>query len=262
MTIKSHIAIAATVSLALIAVIACQQKTQAPKEQSKAVSEQKAKVEEVMKNFEQEAKAETEKLETKVEQVAKEAKEQANEAESNVNEGIKEIETKVDETAKEVESEVKDIESKIEGTTESKEEQEPQNLLSNSDFSEGLKGWSSTSGVNLVQEGDQSFIELTGQENKQVRTWQKFNATAGHVYRLTFKAKANQEGAFAIFRDDTADREKYLYTNEGSDWKEYSKDFTATQDGDYRVFLSCQGDGKYYYKDASLIDITDTKTEQ
>ena len=262
MTIKSHIAISATISLALIALVACQQKTQAPKEQPKAVTEQKAKVEEAMKNFEQEAKAETEKLETKVEKAAEEFNDKAKEAEDKAKEETKEIETKVDEAVEKVESEVKAIESKIEDTIESTEKQGPRNLLVNSDFSDELKGWSSTSGVNLVQEGDQSFIELTGQENKQVRIWQKFNATAGHVYRLTFKAKSEQEGAFAIFRDDAADSEKYLYTNKGSDWKEYSKVFSATQDGDYRVFLSCQGNGKFYYKDASLIDITDTKNEQ
>ena len=90
MTIKSHIAISATISLALIAIIACQQKPQASKEQSKAMTEQKTKVEEVMKNFEQEAKDETEKLETKVEQAAKEVFEEVKKSAKYGYENIKE----------------------------------------------------------------------------------------------------------------------------------------------------------------------------
>lgn len=262
MTIKSHIAIAATISLALIAVIACQQKTQAPKEQSKAVSEQKAKVEKVMKNFEQEAKAETEKLESKVEQAAKEFNDKAKEAEDKAKEKIKDVENKVDEAVEKVKAEVESIDNKTENADGTINNQEPKNLFTNGDFTDGLKGWSRTSDIVFVQEGDQNFIELIGQKNKQTRVWQKFNATAGHVYRLTFKAKAEQEGAFAIFRDDIADIEKYLYIKKGNDWKDYSQDFKADKDGNYRLFLSCQGEGKYYYKDASLIDITNAKIEQ
>jgi hypothetical protein len=256
MTIKNHIAISATISLALIALIACQQKPQAPKEEkgiNDKIKTQVTKVEDTAKKA-QEAAA---KAEAEAKEAAAKAEAAAKEAESKANEGIKEIETKVNETSEKVKSTVSDFANEEEDNTEAQESLTPVNIFENSDFSEGLKGWSSTSGVNLVQEGDQSFIELAGQENKQVRIWQKFNATAGHVYRLTFKAKSEQEGAFAIFRDDAADKEKYLYTENGTDWKEYSQDFTATNDGDYRLFLSCQGEGKYYYKDASLVDVTD-----
>jgi hypothetical protein len=220
MTIKSHIAIAATVSLALIAVIACQQKTQAPKEQSKAVSEQKAKVEEVMKNFEQEAKAETEKLETKVEQVAKEVKEEA-----------KEIESKVEEA--------------VAGP----------NLFANADFSQGLKDWEKTKGCAVIKEDGKNVVELTGQANEQVRLYQKFNAVAGHVYRLSFNVKYENGNAFGIFRDDVTSQEKYLHTGAKAAWKAYTKDFKAENNGEVRVFLSCQGDGKFYYADPKLIDL-------
>ena len=220
MTIKTHIAIAATVSLALIAVIACQQKTQAPKEQSKAVSEQKAKVEEVMKNFEQEAKAETEKLETKVEQVAKEVKEEA-----------KEIESKVEET--------------VAGP----------NLFANADFAQGLKDWEKTKGCTVIKEDGKNVVELTGQANEQVRLYQKFNAVAGHVYRLSFNVKYENGNAFGIFRDDVTSQEKYLHTGAKAAWKTYTKDFKAENNGEVRVFLSCQGDGKFYYADPKLIDL-------
>ena len=283
MTIKSHIAVSATITLALIALIACQQKPQAPKEEKglndkiktqvtkvedtakkaqEAAAKAEAEAKEAAAKAEAEAKEAAAKAEAESKEAAAKAEAAAKEAKSKANEGIKEIETKVNETSEKVKSTVSDFANEEEDNTEAQESLTPVNIFENSDFSEGLKGWSSTSGVNFVQEGDQSFIELTGQENKQIRIWQKFNATAGHVYRLTFKAKSEQEGAFAIFRDDSANSEKYLYTNKGSDWKEYSKVFSATQDGDYRVFLSCQGNGKFYYKDASLIDITDTKNEQ
>ena len=220
MTIKHHIAISATISLALIALIACQQKTQAPKEQSKAVSEQKAKVEEVMNNSEQEAKAETEKLETKVEQVAREVKEEA-----------------------------KEIESKVEGTVAGP------NLFANADFAQGLKDWEKTKGCTVIKEDGKNVVELTGQANEQVRLYQKFNAVAGHVYRLSFNVKYENGNAFGIFRDDVTSQEKYLHTGAKAAWKTYTKDFKAENNGEVRVFLSCQGDGKFYYSDPKLIDL-------
>ena len=286
MTIKSHIAISAIISLALIALIACQQKPQAPKEEkglndkiktqvtkvedtAKKAQEATAKAEAEAKEAATEAKERSKEIEEilkeeeeKAKAKAKEAEAKAKEAENKAKDKIKEIETKVNETSEKVKSTVNDFANEVEGNTEAQELLGPVDIFENNDFGEGLKGWSSTPGVSFVQDEDKKFIELTGQEDKQTRVWQKFNATAGHVYRLTFKAKSEQEGAFAIFRDDEADKEKYLYTDRSSDWKEYSKDFTATKDGDYRLFLSCQGDGKYYYKDASLVDITDTNEEK
>ena len=220
MTIKTHIAIAATISLALIALIACQQKTEASKEQSKAVSEQKTKVEEAVKNFEQEAKAETEKLEAKVNEAAQEVKE-----------------------------EVKEIESKVEEAVAGP------NLFANADFSQGLKDWEKTKGCAVIKEDGKNIVELTGQANEQVRLYQKFNTVAGHVYRLSFNVKYENGNAFGIFRDDVTSQEKYLHTGAKAAWKTYTKDFKAENNGDVRVFLSCQGDGKFYYADPKLIDL-------
>ena len=222
MTIKHHIILSATITVALIAVIACQQKTQAPqtKEQPKAVTVQTTKVEEAAKNLEQEAKAETEKLETKVEQVAREFKE-----------------------------EVKEIESKVEEAVAGP------NLFANADFSQGLKDWEKTKGCAVIKEDGKNVVELTGQANEQVRLYQKFNAVAGHVYRLSFNVKYENGNAFGIFRDDVTSQEKYLHTGAKAAWKTYTKDFKAENNGDVRVFLSCQGDGKFYYADPKLIDL-------
>ena len=221
MTIKTHIAISATISLALIAIIACQQKTQAPKEQSKAVSEHKTKVEEVMKNFEQEVKAETEKLETKVNEVTQEVKEE-----------VKEIESKVDEAV----------------TAPS--------LFANTDFGNGLDNWEHDKDVNIIQENDKNIVELIGSQNDQTRIWQRISMISGHVYRLSFELKADQGGALAIFRDNSKGEESYLFTGESKEWKTFKKDFKSYKNGQYMIFLSCKAEGKFYYSNASLTDIT------
>lgn len=220
MTIKHHIMLSAVISLTIIAVIACQQKTQAPKEEPKVVTEQKTKVEEAVKNFEQETKAETEKLEAKVNEAAQEVKE-----------------------------EVKEIESKVEEAVAGP------NLFANADFSQGLKDWEKTKGCAVIKEDGKNIVELTGQANEQVRLYQKFNAVAGHVYRLSFNVKYENGNAFGIFRDDVTSQEKYLHTGAKAAWKTYTKDFKAENNGDVRVFLSCQGDGKFYYADPKLIDL-------
>jgi len=220
MTIKHHIVLSTTITLVLIAVIACQQKTQAPKEQPKAVTEQKTKVEEVMKNFEQEAKAETDKIEDKVNEAVEKAKE-----------------------------EVKEIESKVEETVAGP------NLFANADFAQGLKDWEKTKGCTVIKEDGKNVVELTGQANEQVRLYQKFNAVAGHVYRLSFNVKYENGNAFGIFRDDVTNQEKYLHTGAKAAWKTYTKEFKAENNGEVRVFLSCQGDGKFYYADPKLIDL-------
>lgn len=220
MTIKHHIILSAVVSLTIIAVIACQQKPQAPKEEPKAVTEQKTKVEEAVKNFEQEAKAETEKLEAKVSEAAQEVKE-----------------------------EVKEIESKVEEAVAGP------NLFANADFAQGLKDWEKTKGCAVIKEDGKNIVELTGQANEQVRFYQKFNAVAGHVYRLSFNVKYENGNAFGIFRDDVTNEEKYLHTGAKAAWKAYTKDFKAENNGEVRVFLSCQGDGKFYYADPKLIDL-------
>ncbi|MBR5946326.1 hypothetical protein IKZ80_04490 [bacterium] len=222
MTIKHHIILSATITVALIAVIACQQKTQAPqtKEQPKAVTEQTAKVEEAVKNLEQEVEA------------------KAGEVEAKITEAIQKVEEEVKEEAKEAEQSVK-------------------NLLSNGDFSEKKNNWQSHENVKFLKDENGSFIEIDGTKAKQSRIWQGVETEAGHVYKLTFKAKGEKEGAFAIFRNHDTDEESYFYFYPSKNWREFSKEFKAEKDGKYIVYLSCQGDGKYYYTDAVLVDVTE-----
>ena len=223
MTIKTHIAISATISLALIAIIACQKQTQESKvkEPPKAVTEQKAKVEEVMNNVEQEAKVETEKVETKVNEVIEKAKEEA-----------------------------KEIESKVEEVVASP------SLFVNSDFSKGLDNWGHDKNVNVIQENGKNIIELIGSPKDQTRVWQSINTTSGHVYTLTLKVKSEQKNALVIFRDYQKETEKIHYLNPTPEWKEYKKVFKSTRHGNCGVYLSCKEEGKFYYSDISIIDTT------
>lgn len=233
MKIKHHIAISVTISLALIAVIACQNKTQAPqtKEQPKAVTEQTAKVEEAVKNLEQEVEAEAKEVEIKIDEEILKAEEEAKEAEEAA-------EAKAEEVVQEVKQEIK-------------------NLLSNGDFSEKKNNWQSHENVKFLKDENGSFIEIDGTKAKQSRIWQGVETEAGHIYKLTFKAKGEKEGAFAIFRNHDTDEESYFYFYPSKNWREFSKEFKAEKDGKYIVYLSCQGDGKYYYTDAVLVDVTE-----
>ena len=132
------------------------------------------------------------------------------------------------------------------------------NLFSNSDFSEGLKNWRCDKNILVIQlNNSKNGIEISGSTNSQTRLFQTVSTVSGHVYKLSFKAKSTQTGAFAIFRDDLNNSEKYLYVLKTDDWKEYSKNFMSLNTGNHRIFLSCKGDGKYYFSDISLVDLNE-----
>ncbi len=133
------------------------------------------------------------------------------------------------------------------------------NLLLNSKFNEGLKSWycNDTNCINLIQSYvNANYVELIGSENKQTQISQSILTISGHVYKLSYRFKADQLKAFAIFRDDINNIEQYLFTNPTKKWKYFSKTFVSKKDGNYRVILSCIGEGKFYYSSIRLIDIT------
>ena len=246
MTIKHHIILSATITVALIAVIACQQKTQAPqtKEQPKAVTEQTTKVEEAAKKA-QEAAA-------KAEVEAKEAAVKAKEAEAKANEEAKNIGNKIKSATEEIKGEINEVKD----NNKAQEELGSVNIFVNSDFSDGFKSWNKDKDVNIVQEDGENCVELNGVANNLTRIWQPISTTSGHVYRLSFKLKAAQNGALCIFRDNDKHEEFYFFPGESKQWKTFKKTFTSKKNGDYMIFLSCNNAGKFYYSDISLIDVT------
>lgn len=119
MTIKSHIAISATISLALIAIIACQQKTQAPKEEKSLndkIKTQVTKVEDTAKKA-QEAAA---KAEAEAREAAKKAEEEAKAVETKAKEAASKLEEDAKKSKSEVQEEIKEIENKLSDKDSSK----------------------------------------------------------------------------------------------------------------------------------------------
>ena len=213
MTIKHHIFISATISLVLISIIACQQKTQTPptKENHKVVTEQTSKAAET------DAKKEVEKLDN----------------------DVKLAKNKVEETAQETKKEIT-------------------NLLSNGDFSEDLANWSTTECVSVIQEEGKKYIEIIGKEQGQNRLWQEFSSISGHVYKISFRVKAEKGTPFVILRDNQKNQElNYFYPSLSKVWTDYTKEFQSKKNGKYMILLSCLGDGIYNYSDISIIDISD-----
>ena len=130
------------------------------------------------------------------------------------------------------------------------------NLFINGDFTEGIKSWNYDKDVNIIREDGKNIVELIGSQNDQTRIWQRISMISGHVYRLSFELKADQGGALAIFRDNSKGEESYLFTGESKEWKTFKKDFKSYKNGQYMIFLSCKAEGKFYYSNASLTDIT------
>lgn len=234
MTIKTHIIISATITLSLIAVIACQNKIQAPenKEKDKAIPN----VSTVIEKSTKEAK-----------NITEEVKKAVDEGKSKINEEFQKAEEVVEEAKETAEAKLED--------TDQETKFESKNLLLNCDFSDGLNNWNCDNEVKIVQMDGKVSLELIAPEKGQTRAWQSINTTSGHVYRLTFKSKCDQIQSFAIFRDHKSNKEEYLFTNPSETWKEYQKDFVSYKDGSYRVYLSCKGKGQFYYSDISLIDL-------
>ena len=133
------------------------------------------------------------------------------------------------------------------------------NLFVNNDFNEGLDQWGHDKNVNITEDNGKSCVELVGGDEGQIRFWQTVNTISGHVYKLSFKVKYNNCAAFAIFRDEEKNQERYISTSPSENWKTYSKDFKSFKDGKYKVFFSCKGNSKFYYSDVSIIDIDSQK---
>ena len=250
MTIKHHIILSATITLALIAIIACQSKTQAPetKKQNKSVSKVATVVEKSTKEAENIATEEIEKAidesSTKIEENVQDVKEEVKEAVDATEAEVEKKEAKVNEVESNVEYSVKE------------EKPEAINLFVNGAFNDGLKGWNYDKNVAVIEEDGQKTIELTGSASEQTRIWQRVSTISGHVYRLSFKLKADQSGALAILRDNAKEEESYFFTGESKDWKVFKKDFKSIKNGEYLLFLSCKAEGKFYYSRASFIDVT------
>lgn len=127
------------------------------------------------------------------------------------------------------------------------------NLILNGDFSNGVRYWNNDN-AKIIYSDEADLVELTGNSKNQVYIWQHVNMISGHTYKLSFKLKFNNGEALAILRDDILNKEDYLFGSKSTKLKEYTKTFKPNRNGKYKLYLTCKGEGKYYFSDVMLID--------
>ena len=135
----------------------------------------------------------------------------------------------------------------------------PKNLISNGDFSKGLDKWSHDDNIFVFEsKNDYNYVEIKGVSYDQTRIWQTINMISGHVYKISFKSKSNND-AFAILRDNFKNTERYIFCNKSKKFIEYKKEFKPFRSGKHMVFFSCKGEGTSCFSDITLTDQTDVK---
>lgn len=131
------------------------------------------------------------------------------------------------------------------------------NLIKNGNFKSDFDFWAKTENLHnicLKEAGTHKYVEIEGDRNQQYRLWQTISTVSGHVYRLSFKLKTDHDGAFAIIRDDNTKNERYFYPSRKNGWNNFCFDINEINQDKYRIFLSCQGSGKFCFSDVALYD--------
>jgi hypothetical protein len=122
------------------------------------------------------------------------------------------------------------------------------NLLQNGDFKAGDNSWKHDKGVTI--NGTNACV--LANPIKQTRLWQYVNVVSGKTYRLSFDLNGPSKGAFAIFRDDAANKETFFYCNGKNENNRYAFEFVPQNIGKSRIFLSTRGEGTFYYSNVEL----------
>lgn len=121
----------------------------------------------------------------------------------------------------------------------------PENLITNGNFYSGLDGWKYDNNVKVIQDNNRNCVEMCGQS----RIWQSVNTVSGHVYSLSFKLKAPNSSALAIFRDEQNNIESYIFCTASNEPKTYIKNFKSYKNGKYNIYLVYKGKDKCYFYD-------------
>ena len=275
MTIKHHIMLSATITVALIAVIACQQKTQAPKEENnlndkiktqvtkvedtakkaqEAAAKAEAEAKEAAKKAEEEAKA----AEAKAKEAAKKLEEEAKAAEAKAKEKIKEVENKVDEAIDETESEIKEGEEAVKKAVSYGPEQ-----LKQGKFNKDLEGWDAykktpENAYQVMTEEEVSFVRIDNPEGETYGLSQAVPVTSGAVYRLSAKFRSyetdyeDRSGARLAFYTPGGAEKEVLWNENFKNWKSKGLTFTNHFEGAATVYFHLGN-----AKSSSSGDVTD-----
>lgn len=131
------------------------------------------------------------------------------------------------------------------------------NILTNSDFKEGLKYWVCDKGVSLTNIGNQVYVHVVGRDKLQTRFMQNIDVVSGIVYQLKFDLTGKQNGAFPIYRDTKTGKEEYIFCG-GNDnaKKRYTWKIKPKRTGRNFLFFSTCQDGDYFYSNITLSDST------
>ena len=130
----------------------------------------------------------------------------------------------------------------------------PKNLILNGNFNEGLKRWSFTDNVDLIETNGINSVCINGSIKNQKRIWQTVNVVSGVTYRLSFDLCGPSKGAFCIFRDVETGKEIYYWCDASSKKKRFRWSIKANKSGNHYVFLSTSNIGKFYFSDISFIE--------
>ncbi len=126
------------------------------------------------------------------------------------------------------------------------------NLIKNGKFENDFKNWYKDENVVTTNIGTKTYAHIHNNDFKQIRIWQSVDVVSGKTYRLTFKLKDQQLGAFVIYRDIKTGQEQYLWCSGDDDIKTYIWDITPERSGKNNIYLSTNKPGDYYYANISL----------
>lgn len=255
MTIKHHIILSATITVALIAVIACQQKTQAPqtKEQPKAVTEQTAKVEEIVKNLEQEAEAEAKEVETKIDEEILKVEVEAKEAEEAAEAKAEEAEAEISKVANE--SVNQDVIADQE-----------KNIVLNSDFTDGFDKWyvknRSKAEITLDKINDYNIVKISGSGGWSTLS-QKINVVEGKSYKFIVDLKCDdwsEDLDISFSFTDVDQNISYMGFPEieTGDWSESTKTIKCNKSGEAKALIQYQNKsskGTVYIRRIEVVEL-------
>ena len=126
------------------------------------------------------------------------------------------------------------------------------NLLTNADFKEGLKGWRRDENVTLQETNGTKYVCINNVGKGQARIWQNINVVSGKTYRLSFKVTSPHDGAFTILRNVKTGKETYNWCNGINNNQKYVLTIKSKSTGNEEIYFSTLQKGNYCFCDISI----------
>ena len=126
------------------------------------------------------------------------------------------------------------------------------NLLTNADFKEGLKGWRRDENVTLQETNGTKYVCINNVGKGQARFWQNINVISGKTYRLSFKVTSPHDGAFTILRNVKTGQETYNWCNGINNNQKFVWTIKSNSTGNEEIYFSTLQKGNYCFCDISI----------